>query len=82
VQWILGIRITLNGLEIAPVIPQSWPGFSATRVFRGVTYSITIERQGPGNQIALTVDGTPIEGNLVTPPTDGRQQVSIKGILS
>jgi cellobiose phosphorylase len=82
VQWILGIRITLGGLQIAPVIPQSWPGFTATRIYRGVAYSITIERQGPGNRIALTVDGAPIEGNLVAAPTDGRKRISIKGILS
>jgi len=33
-----------------------------------VTYKITIERKGEGNRIALTVDGSPIEGNVVTPP--------------
>ena len=63
-QWILGIRTSLEGLEIAPVIPKSWPGFTATRIYRGVVYKITIERQGEGNQIALTVDGQPIEGNV------------------
>jgi len=82
VQWILGIRITLDGLTVAPVIPASWPGFTATRIYRGVIYSIVIKREGPGNQIVLTVDGSPIEGNLVAPPTDGRKRVSIKGILS
>jgi cellobiose phosphorylase len=81
-QWILGIRTTLDGLEIAPVIPTNWPGFTATRIFRGVTYKISIERQNEGNRIALTVDGTPIEGNVVAPPADGRKEVSIKGVLS
>ena len=69
-QWILGVRTTLDGLEIAPVIPAAWPGFTATRSFRGVVYDIAIERQGAGNQIALTVDGMPIEGNLVLPPSE------------
>jgi cellobiose phosphorylase len=64
------------------VIPKSWPGFTATRIFRGVVYQISIERKGDGNRIALTVDGSPIEGNVVPPPTDGRKQVSVKGILS
>jgi cellobiose phosphorylase len=82
VQWILGVRTTLDGLEIAPVIPASWPGFTATRIFRGVTYRISIERQGPGNQIALTVDGAPIEGNIVPAPADGRKEVTVKGVLS
>jgi cellobiose phosphorylase len=82
VQWILGIRTSLDGLQIAPVIPTNWPGFSARRVFRGVLYRIAIERQGSGNHIALTVDGVPIEGNIVPPPTDGRELVMVKGILS
>jgi cellobiose phosphorylase len=82
VQWILGVRTTLDGLQIAPVIPKNWPGFTATRVFRGVTYKISIERQGEGNAISLAVDGAPIQGNVVTPPTDGRKEVTIKGILT
>ena len=47
-QWILGIRTSLDGLEIAPVIPKSWPGFTATRIYRGVVYKISIERKGEG----------------------------------
>ena len=82
VQWILGIRPTYDGLEIAPVIPARWSGFTATRVFRGVSYQIAIERKGAGNRIALTVDGTRIEGNLVRPPHDTRKDVSIFGVLS
>ena len=82
VQWILGIRTTLDGLEIAPVIPKSWPGFEATRIYRGVLYRISIERKGAGNTIALTVDGVPTEGNVVQPPADGRMEVTVKGVLS
>ena len=82
VQWILGIRTSLDGLEIAPVIPKSWPGFTATRVFRGVVFKISIERKGDGNKIALTVDGAPIVGSVVPVPTDGRKEVVVKGILS
>jgi hypothetical protein len=28
------------------------------------------------------VDGSPIKGNIVPPPTDGRKAVSVKGVLS
>ena len=81
-QWILGIRVAYDGLEIAPVIPQNWPGFTARRIFRGVVYNIAIERKGDGNRIALIVDGTAVEGNLVLPPVDGRTVVSVTGFLS
>ena len=82
VQWILGIRTSLDGLEIAPVIPKNWPGFTATRRFRDVVYEIAIERRGDGNSIALMVDGETIKGTVVAAPTDGRKTVVVKGILS
>jgi len=80
-QWILGIRTSLKGLTIAPVIPTSWPGFKATRVFRGVTYQIEVVRAGKGNTVALEVDGKAIEGNTVMPPTDDRKVVAVKVTL-
>jgi cellobiose phosphorylase len=81
-QWILGIRPGYDGLEIAPVIPKSWPGFKATRKFRGVTYDITVKRVGEGNAVVLRVNGAPIPGNTVPPPADGRTEVSAEVTLS
>ena len=81
-QWILGLRPTYDGLEIAPVIPKNWPGFQATRKFRGVVYDITVKRAGDGNAVALTVDGVPVPGNTVPPPADGRTEVSVEVTLS
>jgi len=80
-QWILGIRPTFDGLQIAPVIPASWSGFQATRVFRGVAYRIDVERAGPGNAISLTVDGRPVAGNLVSLPPPGQTEVVVKVVL-
>jgi cellobiose phosphorylase len=76
-QWILGIRPTFEGLEVAPVIPTGWTGFDAVRDFRGVRYSIHVERLGPGNTAHLEVDGRPIEGTLVSPPPAGKQEVRV-----
>ncbi len=76
-QWILGIRPTYTGLQIAPVLPGNWKGFSATRVFRGVAYRITVERLGPGNEVALAVDGRPVEGNVVPLPLAGQAEVRV-----
>jgi cellobiose phosphorylase len=81
-QWILGIRPTYTGLQIAPVIPSDWPGFKATRVFRDVTYHISVERAGEGNTVSLTVDGKPVEGNVVPlPPTD-QTEVRVEVMLT
>ena len=81
-QWILGIRPTLDGLQIAPVLPGAWPGFSATRRFRGVTCHITVERTGPGNSVELTVDGVPQTGDVVSVPGDGRTDVRVRARVS
>lgn len=73
-QWILGIRPSYDGLEIAPVIPSSWEGFQAKRIFRGVTYHITVKRVGKGNRVSLKVNGNPIRGTIVPlPPQEVRE---------
>ena len=66
-QWILGIRAELDGLRIDPVLPDSWPGFTATRRFRGATYEISVTRQTTtGGRVShLVVDGKPIDGTLL-----------------
>ena len=64
------------------MVPADWAGFEAARVFRGVTYHISVERAGPGNAVALTVDGEPVEGDVVPLPPAGRTQVNVKVVLS
>jgi cellobiose phosphorylase len=76
-QWILGIRPTLHGLEIAPVMPGSWDGFEAERCYRGVRYRIQVERVGPGNQVQLQLDGRAVPGTVLPLPTAGTQEVRV-----
>jgi cellobiose phosphorylase len=77
-QWILGIRPTYAGLQVAPVVPSNWPGFTATRVFRGVTHRITVERVGEGNDVCLSVDGVPVPGDIVPLPPKGQTEVRVQ----
>ncbi len=79
-QHILGIQPTLNGLQIAPVIPTDWPGFTATRVYRGVTYHFDVKRSGPGNTVTMIVDGQSVAGNVV--PLTGKTDVMVQVTLS
>jgi len=76
-QWILGIRPTFEGLEIAPVIPSAWSGFDAVRHYRGVRYVIQVMRKGSGNKVQLEVDGKAIEGTVITPPRAGTKEVQV-----
>lgn len=77
-QWILGIRPTFNGLKVAPCIPENWNGFKAVRVFRGLTYQITVKRIGKGNKVSLKIDGKPISGDIVPLPPKGVNVVNVE----
>jgi cellobiose phosphorylase len=81
-QWILGIRPSYHGLQVAPVIPTDWSGFEATRLFRGVTYNIKVTRAGAGNSVSLKVDGQPVVGNIVPFPLAGQAKVLVEATLS
>ncbi|MDR0533812.1 MAG: hypothetical protein LBH01_07645 [Verrucomicrobiales bacterium] len=66
-QHILGIQPDYNGLRIDPCIPSSWPGFKATRKFRGSTLTISVRNpdkvsKGVKN---MTINGLTVSGNLI-----------------
>jgi cellobiose phosphorylase len=84
-QWILGIRPELDGLRIDPVIPSAWPGFTATRRFRGATYEITVRRartldSGLSEGAGTLVNGERIAGTLL-PLAAPEETVSVEVIL-
>jgi cellobiose phosphorylase len=67
-QWVLGIRPELDGLRVDPVIPSAWPGFTATRRFRGATYQITVRRARTLNSGLAEGAGTHVNGHQVAGP--------------
>jgi cellobiose phosphorylase len=79
-QWILGIQPDYDGLIINPSIPKDWSGFTATRLFRGARYNITVKN--PDNVCkgvkSLTVDGKAVEGNKIpVGPAGGTHEVEV-----
>jgi len=84
-QWILGIRPELGGLRVDPVIPCAWPGFTATRRFRGATYEIAVRRAGTldsglAEGAGLRVNGQQIVGTLL-PLAPAGETVQVEVIL-
>ncbi len=75
-QYILGIHPEVDGLRIDPCIPSAWDGFSAMRSFRGGTMQIVVHNPEHVCQgvVKMTVDGKPVEGNLI-PPGDHKVEV-------
>ena len=45
-QFILGIRPSIKGLIIDPVIPSEWDGFDITRKYRGCNLDICVKNSG------------------------------------
>jgi cellobiose phosphorylase len=80
-QWILGIRPTLEGLMVQPVIPAAWDGFEAERQYRGVCYRIQVRREGSGMGQRLLVNGKAVEGMVVPLPGAGVNQVEVTMLL-
>jgi cellobiose phosphorylase len=66
---ILGLRPSYEGLVIDPVIPKSWRGFRAERVFRGTRYLVEVENpEGVESGVrSIRVDGRPIDGRVLPP---------------
>ena len=77
-QFILGIKPSYNGLIVDPCICSEWKEYTVRRRFRGSSYEITV--QNPSGVcrgiVSMTVDGVPVEGNLV-PHTTGDHKVMV-----
>ncbi len=63
-QYILGIRPTLEGLELRPCLPAGLSGYTATRQYRGCTYRITVRNNGAGGY-DLSVNGKTYSGKVL-----------------
>lgn len=61
-EFMLGIKPEFNGLRVEPCLPSQWESVNVTRIFRGVTYNITILR---AQDKGVFVDGKKAEGNVV-----------------
>jgi cellobiose phosphorylase len=80
-KYILGLMPVYTGLQIDPCIPRDWPGFRATRAFRGATYVIEVKnpRHVCKGVRSMKVDGKTVAGNVVPVFEDGaRHEVEVE----
>ncbi len=79
-EWILGVRRGYDGLIVDPCLPSGWEQAHVRRTYRGATYDIAM-RNPHGLQkgkTTITVDGEPLEGNVLPVFEDGRtHEVSV-----
>ena len=80
-QAILGVKPTLDGLEIDPCVPGFLRRFSVSRRFRGAIYEITVENpDGVEKGIrSITLDGREIQGTVLpVQPAGSRVSVLVR----
>jgi len=75
VEYILGIRVHADRVEVAPCIPRDWPGYTVRYRRGGATYVIRVDnplRISTGD-VTISVDGDPVRDRYFTPVDDGRE---------
>ena len=66
-QAILGVKPTLDGLEIDPCVPAGCRGYTVTRLFRGARYEIRVENPaGVQHGVReILLGGKPVSGRIL-----------------
>jgi cellobiose phosphorylase len=64
-QYLLGVRPEHEGLRVSPCLPAEIPELTVRRRCRGALYLIRVKNSGKGGRARLTVDGTPLDGEVV-----------------
>nr|WP_272214603.1 glycosyl hydrolase family 65 protein [Marinicella sp. W31]MDC2880229.1 hypothetical protein [Marinicella sp. W31] len=62
IEQLCGLRGDGDGVVIAPQPPAEWGAFRFTRMFRGATFRVSVERD---KSAGVSVDGKPLEGNKI-----------------
>lgn len=75
VETLLGLRLEVDRLRIAPCIPAHWAGYKIHYRYRDTVYHIAVGRGGEGTEQAMrvAVDGIEQAGNLVSLIDDRRE---------
>ena len=73
VECLLGVKATIDGLEINPYVLDGWESFKLDRVYKNARYSIIIKKTKCGNTGVekIKVNGKEIKDNIL-PYEDGK----------
>ncbi|MCX7610730.1 MAG: glycosyl transferase family 36, partial [Ignavibacterium sp.] len=81
VDWILGIRATIDGLVIDPCIPKEWLEYSIRRKFRDSIYNIKVINKATDNPkfSYMMIDGKKVTDNIIKPSK--RREINVEVYL-
>ena len=79
-RWILGVRLTFEGLVIDPCIPSDWKRFEVQRQWRGATYHIVVENPGGVEKGVknITLNGRPVNVPISAQPKGSVNEVVVR----
>ena len=65
-RWILGVRLSFEGLIVDPCIPSDWKEFQVTRHWRGATFEIQVSNpSGVEKGVrSVNLNGRPVNGPI------------------
>jgi N,N'-diacetylchitobiose phosphorylase len=80
-RWILGVRLSFEGMLIDPCIPSDWPGFEVTREWRGAKFHIAVENSEHVEKGVkeIFLDGKPLIGPI--PPQSAGSEHQVKVLM-
>ena len=78
-RWILGIRLSFEGLTIDPCVPADWNEFHVTRQWRGATFHITVQNpNGVEKGVAsVALNGVRADGPIPPQPPGSAHEVLV-----
>jgi N,N'-diacetylchitobiose phosphorylase len=78
-RWLLGIRLSFDGLIVDPCIPADWKEFQVTRQWRGATFEISVSNpRGVQKGVAsVLLNGEPVDGAIAPQPAGSVNHVQV-----
>jgi len=78
VESLLGLKLEVDKLRVAPCLPADWKGFTLHYRYRETFYHITVLQTREGNgEMSVTVDGVERQDKVI-PLVDDRQEHSVE----
>jgi len=76
VESLLGLKLEVDRLSFAPLLPADWEGFTVHYRYRETVYHIAVLRRQVGDgATSVTVDGAPQQDTTITLVDDHQEHV-------
>jgi N,N'-diacetylchitobiose phosphorylase len=78
-RWILGVRLSFEGMIIDPCIPADWREFQVVRRWRDATFNITVRNPDGVERGVRTVElnGNPVRGVIPPQPAGSLNEILV-----